>query len=167
VRARERQLLLPPALLWSAYPLTRPNRYGDMSLTASASFDNKDPRAAIRAKRRSNSATTSVMSGGYDASRQIEKGSSDEKVSHTARRRDPAMVAGLGIATSSFAQSRTTQSGNAHITTPTYDAGTRARAIQNGTMWNLDGLNYRSPTGLYYNPHNGAMCPGQAAAACF
>ena len=81
-----------------------------------------------------------------------------------------SLVAGLGIATSSFAQSRTTpnwQSGNTHITTPTYDAGARARAIQNGTMWNLDGLNYRSPTGTYYNPRTGAVCPGQAAAACF
>ena len=81
-----------------------------------------------------------------------------------------SLVAGLGIATSSFAQSRTTpnwQSGNTHITTPTYDAGARARAIQNGTMWNLNGLNYRSPTGLYYNPRTGAVCPGQVAAACF
>ena len=78
-----------------------------------------------------------------------------------------SLVAGLGIATSSFALSRTTQSGNTHITTPTFDGGARARAIQNGTMWNLDGLNYRSPTGTYYNPRTGAVCPGQAAAACF
>ena len=78
-----------------------------------------------------------------------------------------SLVAGLGIATSSFALSRTTQSGNTRITTPTFDGGARARAIQNGTMWNLNGLNYRSPTGTYYNPRTGAVCPGQAAAACF
>jgi hypothetical protein len=41
---------------------------------------------AIRAKCPSNSVPTSVMPGGYNASRQIEKGTSDEKVSHTARR---------------------------------------------------------------------------------
>jgi hypothetical protein len=78
-----------------------------------------------------------------------------------------SLVAGMGIATSSFALSPTTQSGNTHITMPTYDAGARARAIQNGMMWNLNGLNYRSPTGTYYNPRTGAVCPGQAAAACF
>jgi hypothetical protein len=110
------------------------------------------------------------MPGSYDASGQIEKGTSDEKVSHMFAGAILPLVAGLGIATSSFAQSRTTpnwQSGNTHITTPTYDAGARARAIQNGTMWNLDGLNYRSPTGIYYNSRTGAVCPGQAAAACF
>jgi hypothetical protein len=68
-----------------------------------------------------------------------------------------------------FAQSHAThnwQSGNTRITTPTVDGDARARAIQNGTMWNRDGLNYRSPTGLYYNPRTGAVCPGQVAAAC-
>jgi hypothetical protein len=81
-----------------------------------------------------------------------------------------SMVAGLGIATSSFALSRTTQSGNTHITTPTYDAGARARAfdIQNGTMWNRDlgWWTYRPQTGTYFNPRTGVTCTA-AAAACF
>jgi hypothetical protein len=36
-----------------------------------AFWDNKDPKAATRAKRRSNPAPTSVLQGGNDASRQI------------------------------------------------------------------------------------------------
>jgi hypothetical protein len=69
-----------------------------------------------------------------------------------------------------FAQSHAThnlQRAKTLITTPTFDGGARSCASQYSTMWNLDGLNYRSPTGLYYNPRTGAVCPGQAAAACF
>ena len=79
------------------------------------------------------------------------------------------LIAGLSLATNSFALSPTTpswQSGNTHIATPTYGAGAIARPIQNGTMWNLYGL-YRAPTGIYYSPRTGAMCPGQPSAACF
>jgi hypothetical protein len=81
-----------------------------------------------------------------------------------------SLVAGLGIATSgsAFAQSHATHNLQSKKP-PTFEGGARARAfdIQNGMMWNRDGLNYRSPTGLYYNPRTGAVCPGQAAAACF
>src|SRR5580692_8020249 len=52
-----------------------------------ASWDNNDPKAATRAKRRPDPAPTSVVLGG-NASRQIEKGTSDEKDSHTACRRN-------------------------------------------------------------------------------
>ena len=125
---------------------------------------------AIRAKRRSNSVPTSVVPSGNDASRQTKKGTSNENDSHTARRRNRVVGCRPGHCHKLLrAVSHDTQLAKReyHITTPTYDAGARARAIQNGTVWNLNGLNYRSPTGIYYNPRTGAVCPGQAAAAFF
>jgi hypothetical protein len=56
-----------------------------------ASCGNNDPKAATRAKRLLNPVPTSVLPGRNDESRQVERGISDEKDSHTARRRDPAI----------------------------------------------------------------------------
>jgi hypothetical protein len=68
------------------------------------------------------------------------------------------LVAGLGIATSSFAQSRTTQSGNTHITTPTYGGATaRGYNFRYGTMWNGNGSTLRPQTGTSYNYGTGAV----------
>jgi hypothetical protein len=110
-----------------------------------------------------------VMPGGNATSRQIEKGTSDEKVSHTVRRRNRVVGCRPGHRHKLLrAVSHDThwQSGNTHIATPTYGAGAIARPIQNGTMWNLYGL-YRAPTGIYYSRRTGAMCLGQPSAACF
>src|SRR5882757_649684 len=51
---------------------------------------------AIRAKRRSHPVPISVVPGGNGASRQIEKGTADEKDNHTARRRNPVVGCGPG-----------------------------------------------------------------------
>jgi hypothetical protein len=68
-------------------------RFADMNLTAPPATI-MTLATAIRAKRRSDLAPTSVVPGGNDASRELEKGTSDEKNNHTARRRN--RVVGCG-----------------------------------------------------------------------